>query len=250
MTARCTITDGLLVVVASTALVSGVAPVAQAAPARSAGHDLVVMPVHGVAFSIDGRTVSWSDTHVTSLAPGASTTVVADGGPIVRATWVATAGAHDLVAHIDDVNRMRSECNEANNMLRGRLTAAAIKPVTAVSARPAMTQQQFAVDHGKDLVVSWQIPTGQPVGTQYVLTKYPADANAGICDRPATTPRGWVAHLAAGLRGIRDADRRRDPVDGHRLSAASHGSSSRLTVAPPGGSMAAFSTQATPLSAR
>jgi hypothetical protein len=37
--------------------------------------------VSGVAFTVDGKIVAWSDTVKSALAPGASVTCTANGGP-------------------------------------------------------------------------------------------------------------------------------------------------------------------------
>jgi len=70
--------------------------------------------VVGLAFSIDGTLVNWSDTSATALAAGASRTLTANGGPNGTATWVATGGTHSLTAVVDDVNRI-TESDETNN---------------------------------------------------------------------------------------------------------------------------------------
>lgn len=79
--------------------------------------------VHGVAFRVDGRTVTWSDTHTASLAPGASVTLSANGGR-TSSTWTAVAGAHTITAYVDDVNRMPGEGSETNNTRSRSLTVA------------------------------------------------------------------------------------------------------------------------------
>ncbi len=78
--------------------------------------------IHGVAFSVGGTVVSWSDTHTSSLAPGASVTVSANGGPSGTARWTATAGVHTVLAYVDDINRLPAEANETNNRLEESLT--------------------------------------------------------------------------------------------------------------------------------
>ena len=70
----------------------------------------------GVIFKVDGRNVGWSDTDTTPLAPGASVTLTANGGPAGVATWTATAGAHEVFANVDDIDRI-SETNETDNTL-------------------------------------------------------------------------------------------------------------------------------------
>ena len=60
--------------------------------------------------------MTWSSGYTTALAPGASVTLAANGGPTGQSTWMATAGAHTLTATADDVNRF-PESNEGNNSL-------------------------------------------------------------------------------------------------------------------------------------
>src|ERR1700712_3550972 len=84
--------------------------------------------VHGIAFFVDGRQVSWSDTDTASLAEGASITLTADGGQSGGFTWPASRGKHSVKAWVDDQNRI-SESNEANNIRTATLTVYA--PSTA-----------------------------------------------------------------------------------------------------------------------
>lgn len=78
---------------------------------------------HGVNFTVDGVQVAWSDNDTSSLAPGASVTLTANGGP-AGATWTATAGSHTVQAYVDDQNLI-AETNENNNTLSATLTVAA-----------------------------------------------------------------------------------------------------------------------------
>jgi hypothetical protein len=68
----------------------------------------------GVQFDVDGVEVSWSDTDVQSLPPGASVTLTANSGPAGSSTWTATSGTHSLMAWVDDVNRF-NDVNRSNN---------------------------------------------------------------------------------------------------------------------------------------
>jgi hypothetical protein len=77
---------------------------------------------HGIAFFVDGRQVNWSDTDTASLAPGASITLTANGGPAALATWKATAGNHTVQAYVDD-SKLITETNETNNTLSKPLAA-------------------------------------------------------------------------------------------------------------------------------
>lgn len=78
---------------------------------------------HGVNFTVDGTQVAWSDNDTASLAPGASITLTANGGP-AGTTWKATAGSHTVQAYVDDQNLI-AEGNENNNTLSAPLTVAA-----------------------------------------------------------------------------------------------------------------------------
>ncbi|NAZ83943.1 hypothetical protein GTR02_19200 [Kineococcus sp. R8] len=130
--------------------------------------------VHGVAFAVGGRTVSWQDVSRDALAPGASRTVTATGGPGGVATWTAQTGNHALTATVDDVNRLPRETDERNNSRTATLAVTPVKPVTGVTARPAVTQAQFEAAHPRTLSVSWQVPAGQPAGVSYAVTEIPA----------------------------------------------------------------------------
>jgi hypothetical protein len=97
--------------------------------------------VHGVSFKVDGVTASFSDSWTASLPPGGSVTLTANGGP-AAGVWAAKAGAHTVLATVDDINRIKGESNEANNTRSKAFTVAAAtaKPdlvVTAVSWTPA-----------------------------------------------------------------------------------------------------------------
>ena len=69
--------------------------------------------IHGVRFAVDGVIRTFSDTHTTSLAPGASVRLTANGGGS-GGSWPATTGPHTVQAQVDDANRIH-EANEANN---------------------------------------------------------------------------------------------------------------------------------------
>ena len=71
---------------------------------------------HGLSIFVDGTQVNWCDTHLTSLAPGQSATLVCNGGPQGKATWTAAEGTHTVGAFIDDVSLI-AESNETNNTM-------------------------------------------------------------------------------------------------------------------------------------
>jgi subtilase family serine protease len=76
---------------------------------------------HRVSFSVDGTQVNWSNTSTTSLAPGPTTTLTANGGPSGSSTWTATSGTHTILASVDDTNLI-AESNESNNTPSSSLT--------------------------------------------------------------------------------------------------------------------------------
>ena len=77
---------------------------------------------HGLSVLVDGVQVNWCDTHVTSLGPGESATLVCNGGPQGKATWSAEAGSHTVEAIIDDVYLIE-ETEEGNNRLSQTFTS-------------------------------------------------------------------------------------------------------------------------------
>jgi len=85
----------------------------------------------GVSFWIDGSPVNWEDTDTASLAPGASRTETATGGPSGTDTWTATVGTHTVWAIVDDVNRF-AESNESNNQTNASMTVTNAVPVVAL----------------------------------------------------------------------------------------------------------------------
>lgn len=90
----------------------------------------------GVAFSVDGQVLTWSDTDTTSLAAGASVKLTANSGAAGYAYYIATSGTHTLGAYVNDVNRF-SESNANNNKLSisMKVTAAAT-PTPTVTPTP------------------------------------------------------------------------------------------------------------------
>jgi subtilase family serine protease len=82
----------------------------------------------GIGFSIDsGANVTWSSSYSSALAPGASVTLTANGGPTGSSTWKATPGMHTLTATADDINRF-PESNEGNNAMSVNLAISSGPP--------------------------------------------------------------------------------------------------------------------------
>lgn len=155
--------------------------------------------IHGVAFAINGSTVSWSDTSLASLAPGASRTVTANWGPAGSAAWVAGNGSFTLRARVDDVRRI-GESSEANNDRTATLTATPVRAPTAVTVRGALTPEEFEAGLGKTVLVTWTVPPGQPVDTVYTVTEHPVSSDGGMggeqFDQVRSTTPGTSATFA------------------------------------------------------
>ena len=150
--------------------------------------------VHGVGFSVDGTLVSWSDYSTASLRPGESRSLGANYGPAGRAGWVATTGRHVVTAVVDDVDRIPHEGDEGNNSRQVVLRVAPVKPVVGLTAVQGLTQEQFDSTHGQDVVVSWTVPTGQPVGTRYAVVEHSEVGGSNLC---TTGPDTVVATTTA-----------------------------------------------------
>jgi len=123
---------------------------------------------HGVAFTSSENIGSaiWSDNHATSIAPGASVTVTANGG-VAGSTWTATAGTYTITATVDDVNRI-AEDNENNNVLTRTMT------VSAPAVTPTPTKTPTPTPTVTPTPTPTKTPTPTPTPGQNV---YGADAN-------------------------------------------------------------------------
>jgi hypothetical protein len=71
--------------------------------------------VHRCLFQVNGQTVSWSDGHTASIAPGESVALMADGGPAGDGTWAAEVGDMIVFAWVDNEGRIE-EGDELDNM--------------------------------------------------------------------------------------------------------------------------------------
>jgi hypothetical protein len=142
---------------------------------------------HGVAFTSDGNLGSkvWSDDFKTSIAPGASVTVTANGGS-AGATWTAVAGTYTVQAWVDDVNRMVEE-NEDNNVLTKTMTVKAtttaptptVTPTPTATATPRPTQTPTPTPTpGNNVYGADANPTGNPIGGGNGYTKMVSRSDA------------------------------------------------------------------------
>ncbi len=98
--------------------------------------------VLGVRFDAPGGSMTWSDTHTASLAPGTSVTLTANGGQ-GGSTWTPTdPGSAAVAAIVDDRERIL-ESNDSNNTFNKSVTVLAepVLPsdlvVTDISWSPA-----------------------------------------------------------------------------------------------------------------
>lgn len=97
----------------------------------------------GVSFAVDGNVVTWDHTHTTGLAVAATVTITATSSANGLATWVATQGAHVLLATADDLNLI-SEFDKTDNTFSQGFTVSAgvARPdlvVSSISWTPAGT---------------------------------------------------------------------------------------------------------------
>lgn len=102
----------------------------------------------GVSFFVNDTQVSWSDNVTTALAPGASVTLTATGGPSGSNAWSAATGSHTVMAYVDDVNRI-TETNETNNKYSETLVVTTSPMpdliITSLSSNPAIPTQGDSV---------------------------------------------------------------------------------------------------------
>ncbi|MDB6056777.1 MAG: hypothetical protein JWO95_621 [Verrucomicrobiales bacterium] len=110
----------------------------------------------GIGFSIDsGGAVTWSSGYSESLGAGATIALNADGGPNGVNYWSATAGAHQVIANVDDINRF-AEGNENNNILS--------VPFNVPVAAPVLLTPNIA---NANVILSWASYAGKTYRAQY-----------------------------------------------------------------------------------
>lgn len=154
--------------------------------------------IHGVGFQVDGVLRTWSDTRTASLAPGRSVTVTANGGR-AGATWTATSGRHELLAFVDDAQRI-AESDEGNNRTKKTITVAdagirsstlkGAVPVTTLSALPQATSLATTVTGPAYASCVSYDATGREVarpGTETYIGRY----SAGNSQPYVNAPFGW-----------------------------------------------------------
>ena len=111
----------------------------------------------GVSFGIDQpndhNVVTWSDNHRDALAPGATTTLTANSGPLGVNWWNAVKGGHTVWAWVDNINRF-PELNEGNNQIPWRSAPPFAKPT--LSSHPSAWPRHWRPGSvGRILVSKW-----------------------------------------------------------------------------------------------
>ncbi len=181
--------------------------------------------VQGVGFSVDGTKVSWSTASKLPLQPGESRTVAANGGPDGNATWTATAGSHNVVAHVDD-ELLIAETDETNNRRNEAFTVSApdtTVPTTAITS-PA-TGASFTVGTNVTLTAS----ASDNVGVTKV--EFYVDGVLKGSDTAAPYSLAWnTTGVATGPHTIRSK-----AYDAAGNAATSTAVSVGLTAVPPPG---------------
>jgi RHS repeat-associated protein len=161
-----------LVVTSVTASPSNVAPgqlVTFSATVKNQGSNATPPGVIiGVAFSVDGTKVTWSDSDTQSLAPGQSVTLTANSGPTGVSTWSATSGPHTIQALVDDVNRI-VESDETNNQLSVPLSIGIDLTVTAVAPTTAPVGSSITFSVTVKNVGTSATPPGVIIGVAFAI---------------------------------------------------------------------------------
>jgi hypothetical protein len=167
--------------------------------------------IHGIAFEVDGTEVNWSDNNTTSLAPGESRTQIANGGKVGTATWLATAGTHQITAWVDDAARI-PELNDSNNtLLASMVVSAATTPTPVPTQTPSPTatagptatpiaQVNFNVkfqgitNQGSNKVVSVVVKNGSTVVA--------SNSNVNVTSNSSGVYSGSLSNVPAGTYDI------------------------------------------------
>jgi CARDB protein len=143
----------------------------------------------GVGFSIDGSAnVSWSGGYSSALAPGASVTLIADGGPTGN-YWAATAGPHTLVATADDINRF-PESNENNNSMSAYLAISTGPPrINSFSVTNQTARFSFTATTGLHYQAQYKTNLADVVWQNLGVQMTAASATVSIADPVTATQK-------------------------------------------------------------
>ena len=145
--------------------------------------------ITGVRFSVDSLnagTYTWSDTDTSSIAPGQSVIVTANGGS-AGSTWNAANGTHTIYAWVDDVNRI-AESNENNN------TNTKTVNVSAASSG-GNTGGSTVPDSGSDKdgrVIGYNVPSGKATSSNVSMKAN--GVSVGVFDTTVNNSHTWVGY--------------------------------------------------------
>ncbi|MDP4239696.1 MAG: CARDB domain-containing protein [Bacteroidota bacterium] len=129
---------------------------------------------HGVTFSVklptasgNGTIVAWSDTHLTSLAPGESVTVTANGGPKVAAKWkFGLAKTYAVIANVNDQKDVL-ESDYSNNTFTKEIVIGASTGIDEISTDGRVyvaDSKLYVVNYPENTLVSIYNLQAQEIG--------------------------------------------------------------------------------------
>ncbi|MDR0831081.1 MAG: hypothetical protein LBN95_13385 [Prevotellaceae bacterium] len=124
----------------------------------------------GVRFTING-TYTFCDTFTGALAAGAEVELTANGGQYASAAWAAVLGTHNIVAQVDDDNRI-TEGNENNNTYT--------KPISVTDGPTC----DLIVE---DIIYTWDPHTAECPQRNELITFKAIIKNIGSAPSPAVT---------------------------------------------------------------
>jgi hypothetical protein len=123
---------------------------------------------HGVAFSVNGTLVSWSDTHTASLGVDEEVRLTATGGPNDVAYWVATGGPFEITAEVNDQQDIE-ESDYSNNTLSRNITITGMKNVVAAGRLFTQDGALHIAGYATESVVIYNV-LGQKIATYHAIS--------------------------------------------------------------------------------
>ena len=148
----------------------------------------------------------WSDTTTSSIKPGESVVVTANGGTN-GSTWNALYGSHTVYAWVDDVDRIK-ESNENNNT---NTVSINVKNQTS-GGNPGGGSQTGSSEKGS--VIGYAVPAGKNVSSNVKMTAN--GVSVGVFDTTVNNTHQWVDSyypaLSTARVGIFDFDKAAEVV--------------------------------------
>jgi beta-glucosidase len=138
------------------------------ATVKNQGSAAVQGSVIKLNFTVDGKTVSWSDEFSDTLAPGGMALICGNRGPLDTNTWAAGGVGTYTVGAVVDPDDTIDECVESNNSSSTQLTVysaprpnlALYKSVSVTSVEGSGLEGQYAVDG--DMGTRWSSAFSDP----------------------------------------------------------------------------------------